>query len=1007
MRNDRKLLAAVGLAVTVLFASGWIHPCPAEGAVPADANAALEQIGMEKGICAILGLPNADRPGFVAELAKASELVVYFQSPDADEAAAVRKAADAAGLLGRRVFVDQGDWKQVHLADNLAGAVLVAGSAASGVAEREVLRVLHPEGKAILPDKELVKPFPEGIDHWSHVYHGPDNNPQSTDQLARAPYLTQFLGEPKFVPMPEVSVAASGRVFRAFGHIAHKANQNAMLNTLICVNGYNGTILWTRPLKEGFMIHRNTMIATPDVLYLADDESCKLIDARTGRVKDEIVIPEGVGDGPVWKWMALVDGVLYALVGGEEIKPATQRSEVPGLGHWPWGMWQGHEYADPKTSFGFGRTFVAIDPRTKKILSRHSEEEYVDARGVSMSGGRIYFYSPEKQLGCLDVEANQVVWRTSDPDLLAAIGPNERAQHYMTGYSTQTYIKSNDDYVLFAGPQRKQLVAVSARDGELLWHKEHGNYQLVLRDDCFYAAGPQNQDSGFKMAYDTGEILTRFPQRRACTRATGSIDSIFFRASGGTVRIDTASDTARHIALMRPPCQDGVIISDGHLYWGPWMCGCQLSFYGHIGLAPAGDFNYRPALDDSRLERGEGDLASVRPLEVKPGDWPAYGRDNSHSFSTDVAIPTRVDDAWGFRLPPDTHPTAPVAAGDMVFVADRTGAVRAIDGEGKERWKAYTAGAVYGPPAVAEGRLYVGSADGRVYCFEAATGRRLWSFRVGPAERLIPAYGRLISTWPVAGGVVVQDGVVYAAAGIAHYDGTHVVALDAVTGKVKWYNDTSGIVSDQAESGVSLQGELAIGDGELRFLGGGVYEIARYDLETGRCLNEPYDQVNSRFHTAFYAYYPFYGQFLVLDHTLADGRSLAYDVTYEGSWQQPLGLWAPAPPGAPRPKVTASRWPPPRRRQGEAKALWQDRANRRFNSFIVSGDTLLAAGQGGAGGDQTAFLTAINVDDGSERWSHKLPAPVVKGGTAIDRQGRILVSLTNGAVICFAPAKMP
>ena len=52
-----------------------------------------------------------------------------------------------------------------------------------------------------------------------------------------------------FCPMPEVSVAAGGRVFRAFGHIAHKANQNALLNTLLCINGYNGTILWQRPLQ--------------------------------------------------------------------------------------------------------------------------------------------------------------------------------------------------------------------------------------------------------------------------------------------------------------------------------------------------------------------------------------------------------------------------------------------------------------------------------------------------------------------------------------------------------------------------------------------------------------------------------------------------------------------------------------------------------------------------------------------------------------------------------------
>ncbi|NQU74711.1 MAG: PQQ-binding-like beta-propeller repeat protein, partial [Planctomycetes bacterium] len=569
--------------------------------------------------------PEAGQADFVTDLAQGSELSVYFQSPSGEEVAAVRQAAEAAGLLGRRIFVDQGDFKSLHLADNLAGALLIPSSVAADVAQQEILRVLHPEGKAIIGEKEIVKPFPIDTDVWSHPHHGADNNPQSTDRRARWPGLTQFLAEPMFCPMPEVSVAAGGRVYRAFGHIAHKANQNAMLNTLLCVNGYNGTILWERKLKEGFMIHRNTMIATPDTLYLGDDESCQLIDVRSGKIKDRIVISDQLADGPVWKWMALEDGVLVALLGGKEVKISTQSSPVPGMGHWPWGMWEGHDYKDPKTNFGFGRTLLAIDPKTKKTLWTHREDEYIDSRGVCMKNGRLYFYSPEKFLGCLDARTGKILWKTSAAELLEAIGPNGPAQLWVTGYSTTTYIKCNEKYVFFAGPQRARLVVASAEDGKLVWQKDHGNYQLVLRDDGFYAAGPQA--SGCKLDYETGKVLVRLPHRRACTRATGSIDSVFYRTSGGTVRIPTDSNVPQHIAPMRPACQDGVIISDGHLYWGPWMCGCQLSLYGHICLAPAGDFDFHPAIDDSRLKPGQGDPTVVQKLEVRPGDWPAYGGD--------------------------------------------------------------------------------------------------------------------------------------------------------------------------------------------------------------------------------------------------------------------------------------------------------------------------------------------------------------------------------------------
>jgi len=992
----------IGLAAALLLGLGLaVLPAATEAAKPGGpAPAAFEPVDLHGGICAVLGLPKSATPGDLNDLARSKELTVYFQSPDAAEIAAVRQAAAKANLLGHRVFVDSGPLSRVHLADNLAGAVVVADRLLDQVDDQEVLRVLHPAGKALLGQRRLVKPLPEGTDDWSHPYHGPDNNPQSTDQLARAPYLTQFLGEPKFSPMPEVTVMSGGRVFRAFGHIAHRANQNAMLNTLLCVNAYNGAILWRRPLSGKFMIHRNTMIATPEVLYLADHQSCKLIDARTGRIRDEIVISTPQADGPVWKWMALVDGVLYALVGGQETPIHTQRSDSPALGHWPWGMWEGHDYADPKTSFGFGRTFLAIDPATKKVLWTHREKDYLDSRGVSMGGGRIYFYAPEKMLGCLDARSGKVLWKNSDADLLEAIGPNGRAQHYVTGYATQTYIKCHGDRLLFAGPQRSRLVVASTRDGRLLWQREGGNLQLVLRDDGFYAAGPQQ--TGCKLSYD-GKVLARLPRRRACTRATGSVDSVFFRTPGGTVRIDAATNTPRHIAPMRPPCQDGVIISGGYLYWGPWMCGCQLSFYGHIALGPAGDFDFHPGLDDSQRQTFAENLQDVKPLEIAAGDWPTYGGDNAHHAHTQVALPKAVAQAWRFRLPEGSFPTAPVAAGGMVFLGDRTGAVHALRADsGEPLWQAYTAGAVYYPPVVDGGRLFVGSADGRVHAFEAATGRPLWSFRVGPAERWIPVYDKLISTWPVAGGVVVDQGVVYAAAGIAHYDGTYVVALDAASGKPRWYNDTSGTISTAVQSGISLQGPLAIRGGQLQFLGGGAYETAQYDLATGKCLNRPNDQPSSAFHTAFYAYYPHWGQYLSLDYTFDDGRELVYDVTYEGSWQSPLALMEPLPAGTPKPFKPASRWGIQRRRGGpRRKALWQLPPDQRFHGFVVGPAALLAAGERGSAGGKTSFLAAVNLDDGKPIWVEKLSAPVVKGGTAVDAQGRIFVSLAGDEVVCF------
>lgn len=987
----------------------FLASLPCLNAVAGGPDEHLRQLSLQKGIVAVVGLPEADA-SYLIDLCTKSELTIYFQTDDPELAHSARQAADRAGLLGKRMFVESAALTALSLSDNVADRALVF-SPNEPQLRGEVLRVLVPRGTAIFAstsanstEQSLTKPVPDGVDDWTHPYHGPDNNPQSEDQLVRGNLRTQFLGYPKFSPMPEQTVVAGGRIYKAMGHIAHKANQNEMLNTLLCINAYNGTILWRRPLSEGFMLHRNTMIASDDTLYMGDHESCKVIDGKTGEVRDQITVGKDISDGPVWKWMARQDGVLYAMVGNMENLIETQRAVRRGLGHWPWGMWDGHEYEDPRTSFGFGRTIVAFDAVTHQRLWHYRDEEYLDARAMCMNESKIFCFAPGKFLLAIDRETGKLLWRNTDRELLDAIGDNEKAQHYTTGYATTCYLKCDDKHLFFAGPQRSQMVVASANDGKLEWTHEEGNLQIVLRKDGIWAAGPEKSEHGMKLDYQSGSVVETFPARRACTRATGCADSIFFRARGGTVRVLTDSNTAQHIAPMRPPCQDGVIIAGGHLYWGPWMCGCELSLYGNIGLRPVGNTSNANGdaandLAESRLITAN-DLASVPPLKTHAGDWATYRGDNSRSDVATIAIPAILVPKWTVEVCANALPTAPVTAGGMVFVADRTGAVSAFDQQGKLIWKSYTAGPIYYAPTIAHDRVYVGSADGRVYALAATDGRFLWSYRVGPQANWIPVFESLISAWPVAGGVVVQGETVYAAAGITHYDGTYVVALDAKTGQLKAENSSSGTLEETVNNGVSLQGDLTIVDNELQFLAGGVYETARYDLQTLACLNTPKSQVTSQFRTAFYPYYPEYGKYVSLDHACADGCLLTHDASYEGSQFVNLFRQAPLPPGTPNTAKEAARWI---RRGGETpKMIWQDSTNRRFTSFVVTDDILLATCHPD-GNEQEVTLVAMSTLDGKDLWSHPLPSLAVKGGTSIDHQGQILVTLENGQMMCFRP----
>jgi hypothetical protein len=370
----------------------------------------LNRIHLQRGIVAVFGLPTDDL-NYLVDLCNASQWTVYYQTSDSKQARKLRQLADSADLLGRRLFIEIGSLQSIHLGNNVADRVLVVDPKQEAPTRDEILRCLRPRGIALVGEESWSKPVPQGTDDWSHPYHGPDNNPQSEDELVHGSLRTQFIGYPKFSPMPEQTVIAGGRIYKAMGHIAHKANQNEMLNTLVCINAFNGTILWKRPLSKGFMLHRNTMIATDHELYLGDHESCKIIDGTTGEVRDEIKVDSLISDGPVWKWMAMRDGILYALVGNPEVKIETQRAIRRGLGHWPWGMWEGHDYNDPRTSFGFGRTLIAIDLKSQKTLWHYRDDEFLDARAVCMNDNEIFCYCPEKFIASIDLKTGSLKWK--------------------------------------------------------------------------------------------------------------------------------------------------------------------------------------------------------------------------------------------------------------------------------------------------------------------------------------------------------------------------------------------------------------------------------------------------------------------------------------------------------------------------------------------------------------------------------------------------------------------
>ncbi len=299
-----------------------------------------------------------------------------------------------------------------------------------------------------------------------------------------------------------------------------------------------------------------------------------------------------------------------------------------------------------------------------------------------------------------------------------------------------------------------------------------------------------------------------------------------------------------------------------------------------------------------------------------------------------------------------TRITAPVAVGGLALAGGWDGTVRAVDAaDGRLRWTAYVGGQVRFPPAVADGRALVGSGDGWVYAFEAATGRRLWRFRAAPVERRIPVYGLLLSTWPVASGVLVADGVAYFAAGINDFDGTHVYALDAASGQLRWQNHTAGRL-DASPRGVACQGELLLDGDRLYLAGGNAVSPGVFQTSDGRCLNQPPQGRGS---------VAVRGREL----TLASGQ-----VRVSG---QPLY----ADPDLP---------------VYDQSARWQPDVVRTESAVLTCVER---PGQGRRAWDLVARRTA----DAATIWSVPLPAEPVRRAVAVAADGRIIVALRNGELL--------
>jgi outer membrane protein assembly factor BamB len=166
---------------------------------------------------------------------------------------------------------------------------------------------------------------------------------------------------------------------------------------------------------------------------------------------------------------------------------------------------------------------------------------------------------------------------------------------------------------------------------------------------------------------------------------------------------------------------------------------------------------------------------------------------------------------WRKRL--GASETSPLLVGSRLYVGDAEGNVYCLRGvDGRTVWTFHAGGAVKGGLAFDGGDVFFGAYDGHLYALDARTGKLVW--RASSNRDLFGHHGSFYSTPAVA----------YSRVYLGSTDG-HVYAFGERSGKLRWSRRTGGYV----------YGSPAVWRGRV-FVGSYSHTFYALDAETGDVL---------------------------------------------------------------------------------------------------------------------------------------------------------------------------
>ncbi|MBL7134776.1 MAG: PQQ-binding-like beta-propeller repeat protein, partial [Phycisphaerae bacterium] len=676
--------------------------------------------------------------------------IVHGLDTSARSVATVNEQIARLGVSGRMsaaVF----DGKHLPYIDSVVNMLIAPKG--HNVSRDEILRVLAPGGKAIVHQgddpKMFTKPRPKTIGDWTHYLQGPGNNAVAQDTAVGPPRHMQWLAAPRWTRthhgLNTVSavVTAGGRIFSIIDS-ATPANKGVPGKwSIVARDAFNGVRLWTKKI-DSWVIHPRFRSGPPQVTRLL----------VTG--ENRVYAPLGLGE-PITVMDAATGKTLAVYsdtVGAEELiltgkTLLTLKSDgVPAHA-------AGHPKFKGKPAAPTTKTIVATNIATGKTLWQWTCEGGSPMPETLGSDGKRAFIQIGQGVACIDMTSGKVAW-TYGPSKPTARGrstaakkakpangkpkpPRRRRPAPRMSFGKSTLVISDGVVLcnLSAG-----LTAISADKGEKLWVGDKGmGFHAPM--DVFVINGvvwtgshvrdsvapPPVDDFSVGRDLKTGKVLKRNTiavdlqtagHHHRCYREKATVRYII-TGKRGFEMMDMSGDEHSRNNWVRGTCQYGMMPANGLTYAPPHSCGCYMEakLWGFWALAPASKAvadKQRIIPDAKRLTKGPafGKINPQSAIRDPQSNWPQYRRDVRRSGVTATVVPAALKQLWKIDL--GKKLTSPVVAGGKVIVAAVDAAtVYALDEKtGKIAWRVTVGGRVDSAPAIHDGLVLFGCADGWV-----------------------------------------------------------------------------------------------------------------------------------------------------------------------------------------------------------------------------------------------------------------------------------------------------